>query len=93
LALQGTLAAGIMLLWLRPFRLGDYIEIVSGTLFAGNVREIGLFACRLETFDGLYVFAPNSSIWMFPLRNHSRSRGRHALVARLREADSRMGQS
>ena len=34
LALQGTLAniaAGIMLLWLRPFRVGDYIEIVSAT--------------------------------------------------------------
>jgi small conductance mechanosensitive channel len=79
LALQGTLAniaAGIMLLWLRPFRLGDYIEIVSGAPFAGNVREIGLFACRLETFDGLYVFAPNSLIWTFPLRNHSRIRGR-----------------
>ncbi len=32
LALQGTLAniaAGIMLLWLRPFQVGDYIEIVS----------------------------------------------------------------
>ena len=32
LALQGTLAniaAGIMLLWLRPFRVGDYIEIVG----------------------------------------------------------------
>jgi len=79
LALQGTLAniaAGIMLLWLRPFRVGDYIEIVSGTPFAGAVREIGLFACLLETYDGLFVFAPNSSIWAFPLRNHSRTTGR-----------------
>jgi small conductance mechanosensitive channel len=79
LALQGTLAniaAGIMLLWLRPFRVGDYIEIVSGTPFAGTVKEIGLFACLLETYDGLFVFAPNSSIWTFPLRNHSRNTGR-----------------
>ncbi len=79
LALQGTLAniaAGIMLLWLRPFRVGDYIEIVSGTPFAGSVREIGLFACVLETYEGLFVFAPNSAIWTFPLRNHSRNAGR-----------------
>ena len=79
LALQGTLAniaAGIMLLWLRPFRVGDYIEIVSGTPFAGTVREIGLFACQIETYDGLFLFAPNSTIWAVPLRNHSRNAGR-----------------
>ncbi len=79
LALQGTLAniaAGIMLLWLRPFRVGDYIEIVSGTPLSGTVKEIGLFACLLETYDGLFVFAPNSTIWASPLRNHSRTSGR-----------------
>ena len=79
LALQGTLAniaAGIMLLWLRPFRVGDYIETVGGTPFAGTVKEIGLFACLLETYDGLFVFAPNSAIWTIPLRNHSRNAGR-----------------
>ena len=79
LALQGTLAniaAGIMLLWLRPFQVGDYIEIVSATPFAGTVKEIGLFACTLETYEGLFVFAPNSAIWTFPLRNHSRTAGR-----------------
>jgi small conductance mechanosensitive channel len=79
LALQGTLAnvaAGVMLLWLRPFQVGDYIEVVSGTPFAGRVREIGLFACRIETYDGLYLFAPNSTIWAVPVRNHSRNSGR-----------------
>src|SRR5271166_4508907 len=79
LALQGTLAniaAGVMLLWLRPFRVGDYVEIVSATPFAGTVKEIGLFACQLETYDGLFVFAPNSAIWTLPLRNHSRNAGR-----------------
>jgi len=79
LALQGTLAniaAGFMLLWLRPFRVGDYIEVVTGNAIAGTVREIGLFASTLETFDGLYVFAPNSTIWSFALRNHSRNVGR-----------------
>ncbi|KQT43153.1 hypothetical protein ASG43_16760 [Aureimonas sp. Leaf454] len=73
LALQGTLtniAAGIMLLWLRPFRVGDYIETQT---FSGTVREIGLFVCHLETYDGLFVFAPNSAIWNVWLKNHTRT--------------------
>ena len=79
LALQGTLtniAAGIMLLWLRPFRIGDYIEVGGSQAVAGTVREIGLFACQLQTFDGLFVFAPNSAIWNVSIRNHSRNAGR-----------------
>jgi len=76
LALQGTLsniAAGLMLLWLRPFRIGDFIE-VNG--MAGTVREIGLFVCHLETFDGIFLFAPNATIWNNALRNHTRNAGR-----------------
>lgn len=79
LALQSTLsniAAGVMLLWLRPFRVGDYIEVVTGASIAGTVKEIGLFASGLETFDGMYVFAPNSTLWNFAVRNHSRNVGR-----------------
>lgn len=73
LALQGTLsniAAGIMLLYLRPFRVGDFIETDN---FSGIVRSVGLFVTELDTFDGLYVFAPNSEIWNKTLRNHSRN--------------------
>jgi small conductance mechanosensitive channel len=76
LALQGTLsniAAGLMLLWLRPFRIGDFVE-VNG--MAGTVREIGLFVCHFETFDGIFLFAPNSTIWNQALKNHSRNAGR-----------------
>jgi small conductance mechanosensitive channel len=79
LALQGTLsniAAGLMLLWLRPFRMGDFIEVPSIAGMAGTVKEIGLFVCQLETFDGLFLFVPNSSLWNAPLKNHSRNRGR-----------------
>jgi small conductance mechanosensitive channel len=78
LALQGTLtniAAGIMLLWLRPFHLNDYIEVPANNI-SGRVRDIGLFACWLETFDGITIFAPNSSIWNSALRNHTRRSGR-----------------
>src|SRR6185295_12583996 len=67
LALQGTLAniaAGIMLLYLRPFRAGDTIET---PLIIGKVREIGLFATNMETLDGLFYFVPNSALWNVPL--------------------------
>ena len=78
LALQGTLtniAAGIMLLWLRPFHVGDYIEVPSNNI-SGTVKEIGLFACQLENFEGIFVFAPNGSVWNAALRNYTRNSGR-----------------
>jgi small conductance mechanosensitive channel len=73
LALQGTLsniAAGLMLLYLRPFRVGDFVETDN---LAGIVKTVGLFVTELDTFDGLYVFAPNSELWNKTLRNHSRN--------------------
>ncbi len=73
LALQGTLsniAAGIMLLWLKPFRAGESID--AGGI-AGSVREIGLFATEMDTFDGIYRFVPNSELWNKPLYNYSRN--------------------
>ena len=62
LAIQGTLsniAAGMMLLWLRPFRIGDSID--TGTV-AGTVKEVGLFATEMHSSDGIYLFVPNSEI-------------------------------
>ena len=73
LALQGTLqniASGIMLLVLRPFRVGEYIMV--GNL-AGTVLEIGLFATELRTWDGLYVMAPNNQLWNSAVTNYSRN--------------------
>ena len=72
LALQGTLqniAAGIMLLFLRPFRIGDYIDAEG---LAGTIDEIGLFTTKLHTFDGVYVEAPNSTLWNRTITNYSR---------------------
>jgi len=88
LALQGTLsniAAGIMLLWLRPFHMGDYIEVAGQ---GGAVQEIGLFGCRLQTFDGLFLFLPNSVIWNAALKNHTRNGGRLISVDVVVPADS-----
>jgi small conductance mechanosensitive channel len=72
LAMQGTLsniAAGMMLLWLRPFRVGDYID--SGGV-AGTVKQLGLFASELHSWDGIYQFVPNSELWNKRIINYSR---------------------
>ena len=72
LALQGTLsnvAAGVMLLFLRPFRVGNWIEAAN---ISGTVREIGLFTTVIDTFDNVYISVPNSTIWSSTIINHSR---------------------
>lgn len=72
LALQGTLsniAAGIMLIWLRPIAIGEYI---TGDGVAGVVVEIGLFGTRLRSTSGLYIFTPNTKLWNSAITNHSR---------------------
>jgi small conductance mechanosensitive channel len=71
LALQGTLsnvAAGVMLLLLRPFTTGDWVE--TGNI-SGTIREVGLFTTIIDTFDNVYVSIPNSSIWNSTITNHS----------------------
>ncbi|MER8371129.1 mechanosensitive ion channel family protein [Mesorhizobium sp. M1406] len=73
LALQGTvqnIAAGIMLLALRPFRIGESVEVGS---IAGTIEEIGLFATKLRTAEGVYILAPNSTLWNQPVRNFTRN--------------------
>ncbi len=73
LALQGTLqnvAAGIMLLILRPFQIGDYID--TGAI-SGVVDETGLFTTELKTLDGLYRTVPNSQLWNVPITNFSKN--------------------
>lgn len=78
LALQGTLqniAAGIMLLALRPFRIGESVEVGS---IAGSIEEIGLFATKLRTAEGVYILAPNSTLWNQPVRNFTRNGVRRA---------------
>jgi len=80
LALQGTLqdiAAGIMLLLIRPFGLDDYIE--SGE-HAGVVREMGLFTTVLETVDGLYMSVPNNALWNTAVTNYSRNPVRRSVL-------------
>jgi small conductance mechanosensitive channel len=74
LALQGTLsnvASGVMLLVLRPFRVGHFVEIAAKQ---GTVREIGLFTTMLITRDGVFVSIPNSEIFSAIIINYTRER-------------------
>lgn len=60
LALQGGLsnvAAGIMILLLRPYRIGDRV-VISGV--QGMVRGLDLFVTRVHDYDNSVVFIPNS---------------------------------
>ena len=71
LALQGTLsnlAAGVMLLIFRPYKVGDFIDAANRF---GNVQEIDLFTTILQTFDNQQIIIPNSQIWGSQIINHS----------------------
>ncbi|MBV9548979.1 MAG: mechanosensitive ion channel family protein [Alphaproteobacteria bacterium] len=75
LALQGTLsnvASGVMLLVLRPFRVGQFVAIASG--HQGTVREIGLFTTLIITRDNVFVSVPNSEIFSATITNFTRER-------------------
>ena len=72
LALQGTLsnvAAGVMLLALRPLRIDEYIDADG---IAGTVKEVGLFNTTLYSIDGLCLFVPNAKLWGTTIKNYSR---------------------
>jgi small conductance mechanosensitive channel len=73
LALKDTLsniASGILLLLLHSYRKGDFIEFGS---CSGTVKEMDLFTTSLETPEGIFIAAPNSSIWGVPLKNYTRN--------------------
>ncbi|HUC73412.1 MAG TPA: mechanosensitive ion channel family protein [Stellaceae bacterium] len=71
LALQGTLsnlAAGVMLLIFRPFKIGHKVQVGGST---GTVQELTLFWTELVTDDKVQVIVPNGGVWGQPLRNYS----------------------
>ncbi len=69
LALQGSLAniaAGIMLLILRPFKIGDVVQL-SGCI--GRVDDIDLFHTKVDTFDNRRMIIPNGQIFGTTIEN------------------------
>lgn len=82
LALQGTLgnvAAGVMILLLRPYRAGDRVELNGRQ---GKVASMDLFNTKVVDYDGLTVYLPNGKVFGDMIVNVSQSgRRRIELVA------------
>lgn len=71
LSLQGSLAhlaAGVMLLIFRPFKVGDVIVVAGQN---GLVNEIDLFTTSLDTPDGRRIILPNGSVFGSVIENSS----------------------
>lgn len=70
-ALQGTLAdlaAGVMLIIFRPYKVGQYVDI-GGT--AGTVQDLNLFVTELVTPDNVQIIMPNGKAWGAIVTNFS----------------------
>ena len=71
LALQGTLsnvAAGVMIVFFRPIRIGDFVE-VNGQM--GTVKEITLNYTELAAVSNVQIIIPNSQVWGNTIINYS----------------------
>lgn len=72
LALQGNIAnfgAGVVILFLRPFKVGDFVE-AGGAV--GVVDTIGIFNTTFKTGDNRVIIVPNSNIIGGNITNYSR---------------------
>lgn len=71
LALQGTLgnvAAGVMLMLFRPYKLGDYVEVAGNE---GVVDDVNIFTTNLATVDNVKVIIANGEAWGSTIKNFS----------------------
>jgi small conductance mechanosensitive channel len=71
LALQGTLtnlAAGVMLLIFRPFRIGHSVTVGGNS---GTVRNLSLFWTEIVTDTNTQIIIPNGSVWGQPISNRT----------------------
>lgn len=69
LALRDSLsnfASGVMLILLRPFKAGDYVQIAGQE---GEIEQVRVFQTRLCTIDNRIIVLPNSQITTAPIIN------------------------
>ena len=86
LALQGALgnfAGGLMLLFFKPFKVGDYVE-ASG--YSGTVKAITVFYTVLSTVDNKTITLPNGNLTNAAVVNYS-SEGIRRVDMTFSEAD------
>ncbi|MFD1645404.1 mechanosensitive ion channel family protein [Haloarchaeobius litoreus] len=65
----GAVLAGFVLMFSRPFEIGDWVEIGETE---GIVTDISIFNTRVQTFDGEYVMIPNDVVSGQQITNRSR---------------------
>lgn len=70
--------AGILILWRRPYRVGDQIQ--SGS-YEGTVAEINFRSTVLKTYDGIKVYIPNGKAFTEPIENKTGYRERRTTIA------------
>ncbi len=69
LALQGTLgnvAAGVMLMIFRPYKIGDYVKVAGQE---GVVADVNIFTTVLATIDNIKVIIANGEAWGSTIEN------------------------
>ncbi len=66
--LLANFAAGVFLILLRPFKVGDMITAAGVT---GDVREIGLFVTAVDTADNIHVYLGNNAIFSGTIQNYT----------------------
>ncbi len=72
MALSGTLqnfAGGVLILLLKPYKVGDYIEAQG---FTGTVKEIQIFHTLINTNDNKTIIIPNGGLSTGSINNYSR---------------------
>jgi small conductance mechanosensitive channel len=89
LAFQNSLSnfsAGIMMLVIRPFDVGDVIRAAGES---GTVDEVALFTTRIDTFDNRRIVIPNGQLFAGPIENisHHDTRRVEVTVGTAYEAD------
>ena len=71
LALQGTLsnvAAGVMIVFFRPYKIGDYVEVAG---VGGSVKDVTLFYTEMNTPDNRQMIVPSGQAWGNVITNYS----------------------
>ncbi|WP_394742624.1 mechanosensitive ion channel family protein [Natronococcus roseus] len=65
-----AMLAGFVLLFSRPFHVGDWIEVNETN---GIVTDVTIFTTKIQTFDDKHVLVPNDEVTSSQLTNYSRN--------------------
>lgn len=71
--LLSNFAAGAFIMWLKPFRNGDWVTIGD---VSGEVKEIGIFSTAIDTADNIRTLVGNNQIFTQTIKNYSTNKVR-----------------